>query len=125
MRRLLPLAVGLVITIGCSDSSSYSPGPPPGPPPPPPPPPAPNTVNVSSNQFSPADLSVSRNTTVTWAFQNGPHNVTFEDGQGSSGDQSSGTHTRSFGSSGTYRYRCTIHSSTYGAGMAGQISVGN
>jgi plastocyanin len=125
MGRLLILAVGLAIGAGCSggDTTPTTPGPPP----PPPPPPAPNTVNVSSNQFTPPDLSVSRNTTVTWAFQSGTHNVTFEDGQGSSGNQSTGTHTRQFGAAGTFRYQCTLHSTpgNFTSGMVGQISVTN
>ena len=120
-RRLFPLAVGLLVNLACSSSDPAGAGPPP---PPPPPPPA-NTVNVSSNQFTPNDLSVSRNTTVTWSFQSGPHNVTFEDQQGSSGNQSSGTHTRQFGASGTFKYRCTLHSSSFTSGMIGQISVTN
>ncbi len=120
----LPLAMLVSLALGCS--SEVGPSPPPPPPVPPPAPPA-NTVNVTSNVFTPVDLSVSRNITVTWSFQGGTHNVTFEDNQNNSSDLSSGTHQRQFTTTGTFRYRCTLHSSGFasGAGMIGQISVAN
>ena len=118
---MLPLAVGLVLILGCGGGDPLVAGPPP---PPPPPPPA-NSVNVTSNQFSPKDLNVARNATVTWSFQGGVHNVTFEDGQGSSNNQSAGTHTRQFGNAGTFRYRCTNHSTDFANGMIGQVAVAN
>lgn len=94
------------------------------PPPPPPPPPAANTVAVTSNQFSPENLTVARNVTVTWSFQGGTHDVTFEDNVGNSArDQSSGTHNRAFATAGTVRYRCTIHSSSFTSGMIGSVIV--
>jgi hypothetical protein len=123
--RALVTALALAIGLGCGGDTGPGTAPPPAPPPPPPPAPPANTVDVSSNQFNPADLSTSRNVTVTWRFQGGTHNVTFEDGQGNSSDQSSGTHTRQFGAAGTYRYRCTLHSNNFGSGMAGQVSVAN
>lgn len=109
------LAVG--VGAGCSGGMN------PSPPPPPPPPPAANTVAVTSNQFNPAALTVARNTTVTWNFSGGPHNVTFEDGQGNASDRSSGSHTRTFGTAGAFRYRCTIHSTNFDSGMIGAIQV--
>jgi plastocyanin len=54
------------------------------------------------------------------------HNVTFEDGQDSSTTKTSGTQTRTFPTvtaSTTFRYRCTIHSSSFTSGMVGQIVV--
>ncbi len=122
MKRHL-LAFALAVGLGCAGDPG--PSPPAAPPPPPPPPPAPNTVTVGSNFFSPQELSASRNTTVTWTFQAGPHNVTFEDGQGNSGDQSAGTHNRTFGTAGTFRYRCTIHSTSFANGMIGQVVISN
>lgn len=51
------------------------------------------------------------------------HNVTFEDGQGSSTTKMSGTHDRAFPGTGTFRYRCTIHSTSFTSGMVGAIVV--
>lgn len=111
-RTQVLFAAGLAM--GCS-SGTY--------PSPPPPPPGANAVNVTSNQFVPASLTVTANTTVTWNFSGGPHNVTFEDGNANSGDKTSGTHTRNFGAAGAFRYRCTNHSTTFDSGMVGAIQV--
>jgi plastocyanin len=83
-----------------------------------------NTLNVqvSGGSFQPPADTVALNSTVTWTFNEGPHNVTFQDGA-ASGDQASGTYQRTFSGAGTYRYRCTIHSSDFTAGMVGTIVV--
>ena len=84
----------------------------------------PNTVAVTSNQFTPPSLSVATNVAVTWRFQGGTHDVTFEDGTSNSGrNQSSGSHSRTFGAAGSYRYRCTIHSIDFTSGMIGTVVV--
>ena len=119
MRRALALVVAGLVLVGCGSGSSDGISPPP---PPPPPPPA-NTVSVSSNQFSPSQLSVATGTTVTWNFQGGNHNVTFEDNQGNADNHTSGTHTRTFNNTGTVRYRCTNHSSDFTSGMIGSVVV--
>ncbi|MFN0177922.1 MAG: plastocyanin/azurin family copper-binding protein [Gemmatimonadales bacterium] len=111
---LLAVAVGA----GCSSGTNPTP-----PPPPPPPPPGGNSVAVTSNQFTPASLTVNRNATVTWNFNGGLHNITFEDGQNNAANRDSGTHTRTFGSAGAFRYRCTNHSSNFDTGMVGAIQV--
>src|SRR5205823_366599 len=120
-------------TAGCGSSTGYGGNPPPPPPPPPAPPPAPGptlSVSVSNNSFSPSSGSVTSGGTVTWTWANGSntHNVKFEDGIGSTADagQSSGTHSRTFPtvtSATTFRYRCTFHSTGFGSGMSGQITV--
>lgn len=83
-----------------------------------------NTLNVqiSGGAFQPAVDTVAVNATVTWTFNEGPHNVTFQDGV-ASGDQSSGTYQRTFSVAGSYAYRCTIHSSNFTSGMTGTIVV--
>lgn len=129
--RWVPLAV-LLLAAACSSSTGYGgapPPPPPGSPPPPPPPPGPTLgVTVNNNSFSPASGSVTSGGTVTWTWAAGAsqHNVKFEDGQSNSGNQSTGSHARTFPSvttSTTFRYRCDLHSGGFGSGMSGQITV--
>jgi plastocyanin len=85
------------------------------------------SVNVCDSFFAPASSPVSPGASVVWTWRGGlPHNVTFEDQQGSSQTQSSGTHSRTFSSTGTVRYRCTIHSSGFDPGsnqMVGSVTV--
>ncbi len=124
MRRVaMFVAASWVLLAACGGGSTDAVSPPPPPPPPPSPPPAPNSVTVSSNQFNPSQLTVSAGTTVTWNFQTGPHNVTFQDNQGNSGDHTNGSHDRTFNAAGTFRYRCTHHSSDFTSGMSGSIVV--
>lgn len=85
-------------------------------------------VTVNNNFFSAQDVTVPRCATVRWTWAAGAvtHNVTFETaalGAGS-GNQSSGTFQKVFDvTAGTYRYRCTIHSASFTAGMAGTVTV--
>ena len=134
--RLLAVA-GLIALAGCSNSTGSSnplppppPPPPPGPPPPPPPPPPGTaTIQVSDNDFDPSVDTVASAGTVTWNWSGAnPHNVTFEDSATyNSGDKTnSGTHSRTFGNvaaATTYRYRCTVHSTSFTSGMTGRIVV--
>lgn len=97
---------------------------PPGPAPPPPPPTATNSVDVNDNVFSPVAASIGASTAVTWTWRGGnQHNVTFEDGQQSSSTKATGNHQRSFPARGTFRYRCTIHSSSFDNGMVGRVVI--
>ncbi len=82
------------------------------------------SVSVCDNFFAPASSPITAGATVTWTWRgaNG-HNVTFEDGQSSSATQTSGTHNRTFSGTGTFRYRCTIHSTDFNTGMVGSVSV--
>lgn len=77
-------------------------------------------VLVLNDTFSPAATTVPVGTTVTWSWNTGgaTHNVTFDDGVTSSPTLGSGSHTRTFGASGTFAYHCTLH-----AGMNGTVTV--
>jgi plastocyanin len=80
------------------------------------------TVTLKDISFTPRNLTVSRGTTVAFAFRDGTttHDVT------STGTKrfkkiaarSSGSVRRTFGRAGTYRYACTLH-----PGMTGRITV--
>jgi plastocyanin len=78
------------------------------------------TVTVGNNLFNPASLSVPVNSTVTWVWNSSgvEHNITFQDGV-TSGNLSSGSFPRMFGTAGSYPYLCTIH----GAAMSGVVTV--
>ena len=78
-----------------------------------------NAVTVDNNNFTPANIQVSAGTTVTWTWAQGAvtHNVTFADGT-TSGDQASGTYSRTFSTAGTFSYQCTLH-----PGMTGSVVV--
>jgi plastocyanin len=126
--RLLAVAALLIVT-GCSGSSTgYGGNPPPAPPPPPPPPPGPTlSVSVNAATFTPSNGAVTSGGIVTWNWAvSVTHNVTFEDGMMDSGNLSSGSHARTFPTvtaGTTFRYRCTIHSTSFTSGMVGQIVV--
>ena len=91
---------------------------------PPPPPPGGTTVNATpSIAFTPATLTVDAGQAVTFAFGSVGHNVTFDaQAAGTPADipgiNSGVAVDRTFTTSGTYRYHCTIH-----PGMAGSIVV--
>jgi plastocyanin len=119
MRRTLVFLV-VATTAGCGggtkDTSPVSPQTPN--------PVATNAVSINDNSFSPEAAEVAPNTPVTWTWQGAAqHNVTFEDGKEASGTKVTGTHSRTFGTNGTYRYRCTIHSSSFTSGMVGSVVV--
>ncbi len=80
-------------------------------------------VSISDNQFTPASLTVTRGSKVTWNWSGAnPHSVvgTF-DGQNvqSPTNTGSGTFTFTFSTPGTYKYQCGVH----GAAMPGTIIV--
>ncbi len=114
----LGLCAALACGGGGGGSSSYSPPPPPSGPPA-------NTVYVggsdpyggSSTSFSPATLTVTAGTAVSFVWQGGTHTVTSYAVSGSPTfpgvpmpGQSSGTYTYTFPTAGTYYYRCEYHS---------------
>ncbi len=80
------------------------------------------TVTLKNIAFSPKNLSIARNTTVTFAWRDDTtgHNVVSKGPKRfkSIGVRSSGSQSRKFTSAGTYRYVCTLH-----PGMAGRITV--
>jgi plastocyanin len=112
--RILFVFIFSGLIISCGKSSGYSSGnntPPPA---------SPNSVTISGMSFSPANLSVIAGTTVTWTNDDGmTHTVTSTSGAFDSGNLAAGgkfSHT--FGTVGSFPYKCTIH-----AGMAGTIVV--
>ena len=87
------------------------------------PPPADNTVAATpSLTFSPATLTVSAGTVVTFAFGSVAHNVFFDPTTGAPGDipdpSANVNVERTFPTAGTFHYTCHIHS-----GMQGNIVV--
>ena len=73
-------------------------------------------VQVQDGSFAPVADTVAANSTVTWTWAAGPHNVTFQDGRASD-NQSTGTYQRTFSTPGTYLYRGTLHSTSVTSGM--------
>ncbi|MEO7964446.1 MAG: plastocyanin/azurin family copper-binding protein [Gemmatimonadaceae bacterium] len=119
MRRIV-LSIVVLSTLACGGNSSDSPITTP----PVVTPVATSSVNVNDNTFSPEAAEISINAPLTWTWQGAAqHNVTFEDGKESSGTKAAGTHSRTFATAGTYRYRCTIHSSGFSSGMVGSVVV--
>jgi plastocyanin len=80
------------------------------------------TVTLKDIAFSPRSLTISRGSTVTFAFRDDgtTHNVTSTAGRRlqTIGNRSSGSVRRTFRRAGTYRYACTLH-----PGMTGRITV--
>ncbi len=80
------------------------------------------TVTLKEIAFSPKAISISKGTTVKFAFRDGTtvHNVTSTGSKRfkTVSNRSSGTHSRTFSRAGTYRYVCTLH-----PGMTGRITV--
>jgi len=70
--------------------------------------------------FSPTNITVAPNGTVTWSWNSGgvAHDVTFQDGS-NSGPKSSGTFQKTFPTAGTFSYICSIHGSV----MSGTVTV--
>lgn len=81
------------------------------------------SVGASGNSFSPKNDTVSVGATITWTWSNGPHTVTFESTPDSSAEKNSGTFMANFNTTGTFRYRCLVHSGTFTSGMVGTITV--
>jgi plastocyanin len=79
---------------------------------------------VEDSQYDPTSVTIARGSTVTWTWQGAlQHSVTFEDGVGSANLRTSGTLDRTFNTAGTFRFRCTAHSSTFSGGMVGSVVV--
>jgi plastocyanin len=81
---------------------------------------------TSSNEFTPAGVTVNQGETVTWVNQGGDHNVRFDDGsfeQPSAPSGSAWTVARRFDTPGSFRYYCEAHGGPGGAGMSGTVTV--
>jgi len=80
----------------------------------------PNTVTMAGMAFTPATITVSPGTTITWKnTDNMAHTVTADDNSFDSGNIGAGSSfSKTFSVAGTYNYHCTIH-----AGMNGKVIV--
>ena len=85
-----------------------------------------DTVHVTNDKFTPTAVTPDSTGTVVWTWNTGgtAHNVTFQDSIPGSGDKTSGTFSQVFSTDGTYRFRCTIHSTSFFNGMSGRVVVG-
>lgn len=79
--------------------------------------------------FSPSEVVVPAGRTVAWVWPPAgvsECNVVFEDNPTeptSSPTQKTGMHFRTFSTPGTYRYRCTQHSTSFTEGAVGKVTV--
>ena len=84
------------------------------------------TICVQGTTFSPVDITISKNGSVTFQEVIGAHFIVFDppvaSGVANIGDFSSGTASRTFTEVGTFPYHCTIHGGV-GTGMHGTIKV--
>jgi plastocyanin len=82
-------------------------------------------VDMDDNFFSPATVTVDEGDMVTWTnVGSNIHNVTADNGSFSSGNKTpGGTYDHTFNDAGTFRYYCSIHGGTGGAGMSGRVVV--
>lgn len=79
-------------------------------------------VDVSDNFFSPAIVTICAGEQVEWTWRGvAPHNVTFDAGGPNSMTLTGAGNTfaRTFASTGTFTYLCTVH----GASMSGSVIV--
>ncbi len=118
-----PEMTATVVVVG-ADGEAPPPAPPapppPAPDPPPAPPPAAGGVTIADNSFTPATLTVTVGSTVTWANSGAlPHTVTDAAGSFDSGILlAAETYSRTFTTAGTFAYLCTIHPE-----MTGTVTV--
>ncbi len=79
-----------------------------------------------ASAFDPTTITVARNGSINFVNNSAIlHNVIFEGGNPQGGDipnHDSGTNARTFGTAGTFGFRCSIHGTTQG-GMRGSITV--
>src|SRR3954468_22944275 len=125
MRRYVCVALAAAVLSACGGASDGSSGYTTGPVTKPPVtggssnPVATNSVTMASdNSFTPASISVTKGTTVTWTWPGCgdgyggygtcvTHSVTFDDGSNiASATQTDGTFSRTFATTGTFKYHC-------------------
>jgi plastocyanin len=110
--RRIPVAVGVVATVALGGHTALSSAA------------ATKTITVKDDVFSPKQVTVRKNTSVTWRWASGSsaHDVVSRGSKRfkSSKIQSKGTHRVRFKTAGTYRYVCTLHEDK---GMTGRIIV--
>lgn len=82
------------------------------------------TVDVADDQFLPANVNIDVGQTVTWEWiGSNQHDVRWSAGTPAGQDaQTTGTYSRTFATTGTHGYYCTIHG-TPTSGMRGTVTV--
>ena len=82
----------------------------------------PNTVQMSGSAFSPASITVTVGTTITWKNNDGyAHTATSDTGVWDTGNIAAGASaTTTFNTPGTFPYHCTYH---VAMGMKGTVIV--
>jgi plastocyanin len=114
--RTVAIVVGVLASTGCTSSEDTG---------------APTDsaaaeIQITSNQFSPAQVTIKVNDVVRWNWAGGTHNVVSgsncsRDGNFASGAPvSGGSFEQKFDKAGTYPYFCELHCS---GGMTGEIIV--
>jgi plastocyanin len=101
------IAMGFVATAPCADAAIYR-------------------VQVRSNFYSPADITIHPFDGINFAILPGPfpHSVTADDGSFDSGlHQGPFIYRKAFTQVGDFPYYCTLHGAPGGIGMAGIIRV--
>ena len=75
-----------------------------------------NTITMQSMSFSPASLTVTAGTTVTWKnSDNTTHTATADDNSFNSGDITAGnSYSKVFNTKGSFPYHCIYHSTMKG-----------
>lgn len=82
------------------------------------------SVELHDASFAPGTVYPAAGGQVTWTWKTGvTHNITFEGAITGSGDHNAGSFTHVFAGAGSYRYRCTIHSTDFTHGMVGVVIV--
>lgn len=85
-------------------------------------------VHLVSAQFQPATVNVAVNDTVVFINNDSfAHDVIFEAGfgTGAAGSLAVGANwSHTFNESGTFKFRCQLHSASFDTGMVGQVVAG-
>lgn len=82
--------------------------------------------DICTATFDPADVTVIAGQSVGWSWGGEPCDVIFEDDPAaptSAPVRHTGGHLRTFTVPGTFRYRCTLFSSSFTDGMVGVVTV--
>ena len=82
-------------------------------------------IEMSSDSYSPAEVTVAKGTKVTWTNTDTMvHTVSADNGSYNSGSLAPGqSYSLTFSLPGEYTYFCAFHGSAGGVGMSGTIIV--
>lgn len=83
-------------------------------------------IQASGTGWSPANVTIKAGDKVRWTSDGSlPHNVASETGVWATASLPASTSTfeHTFATPGTYRFRCTFHSSSFTNGMVGTVTV--